>query len=198
MRFVISPLVAGTAVAGLAASLALPSRAAPAETTTAAQVTSASSPHAVIDEPIIRGEKTWDSEKLGRGHVTTAVRYPMKPPVGGDHHPVWMNCDGDVYDEPVPDVNAVHSLEHGAVWVTYNDRAPAAEVRKLGEKVGRTPYTMMSPVHDQTGVIMLTAWGRQLAVGSADDPRVDRFLTTYVQGPQTPEPGATCTGGLSG
>src|SRR5687768_1638501 len=60
-------------------------------------------------------EKTWDAKKLGRNHVDTAVTYEMKPPVGGDHNQVWMNCNGDVYKEPIPDVNAVHSLEHGAV-----------------------------------------------------------------------------------
>jgi hypothetical protein len=43
---------------------------------------------------------------------------------------------------------------------------------------------------------MLSAWGKQLTVDSADDPRVSQFFTKYVQGAQTPEPGAACTGGL--
>ncbi|GFH34962.1 DUF3105 domain-containing protein [Streptomyces pacificus] len=145
----------------------------------------------------IKNEKSWDAEELGRNHVTAAVTYPMKPPVGGDHHQAWMNCDRNVYDKPIPEVNAVHSLEHGAVWVTYSDKAPATEVQKLKDKVGRTSYSMMSPVDDQPGAIMLSAWGKQVTVDSADDPRVDQFFARYVQGPQTPEPGAACTGGLS-
>ncbi|MFF3453744.1 DUF3105 domain-containing protein [Streptomyces sp. NPDC002730] len=144
----------------------------------------------------ITGEKSWNAKKLGRTHVTKTVTYPMKPPVGGDHNQVWMNCNGDVYKEPIPDMNAVHSLEHGAVWVTYNDKAPAADVTKLGEKVKKTPYTLMSPVKDQSGAIMLSAWGKQVTVDSADDPRVNQFFTKYVQGTQTPEPGAACTNGL--
>ncbi|MFE7772460.1 DUF3105 domain-containing protein [Streptomyces sp. NPDC057445] len=144
----------------------------------------------------INGEKSWDAKKLGNKHVTTAVKYPMKPPVGGDHHPSWMNCDRNVYDKPIPEVNAVHSLEHGAVWVTYNDKAPAADVTRLREKVGKTSYSLMSPVKDQAGPIMLSAWGKQVTVDGADDPRVDQFFTKYVQGPQTPEPNAPCTGGL--
>ncbi|MEU4496482.1 DUF3105 domain-containing protein [Streptomyces sp. NBC_00210] len=147
--------------------------------------------------PVI-GEKSWEAKKLGRKHVDKAVTYPMKPPVGGDHNQVWMNCNGDVYKEPIPDMNAVHSLEHGAVWVTYNAKAPAADVTKLSAKVKETPYTLMSPVKDQAGVIMLSAWGKQLSVDRADDPRVSKFLTKYVQGPQTPEPGAACTNGLGG
>jgi hypothetical protein len=34
-------------------------------------------------------------------------------------------------------------------------------------------------------------------VNTASDPRVDQFLTKYVQGAQTPEPGAACTNGLT-
>ncbi|MGW1495448.1 DUF3105 domain-containing protein [Streptomyces sp. NBC_00191] len=146
----------------------------------------------------VTGEKSWDAKKLGRTHVTKAVTYPMKPPVGGDHNQVWMNCNGDVYKEPIPDMNAVHSLEHGAVWVTYNDKASAGDVTKLSEKVKKTPYTLMSPFKDQAGPIMLSAWGKQVTVDSASDPRVSQFFTKYVQGPQTPEPGAACTNGLGG
>lgn len=143
----------------------------------------------------IEGEKTWDAKKLTRNHVTKTVTYPMKPPVGGDHNPVWMNCDGEVYKKAIPDMNAVHSLEHGSVWVTYTDKAPAADVDKLAERVGKTPYSLMSPFKDQAGTIMLSAWGKQVTVDGADDPRVAQFFSKYVQGPQTPEPGAACTGG---
>ncbi|KOU41182.1 DUF3105 domain-containing protein [Streptomyces sp. NPDC060334] len=145
----------------------------------------------------VSGEQTWDAKKLGRNHVETVVKYEMNPPVGGDHHPRWTNCDGDVYANPLPQVNAVHSLEHGAVWVTYNEKAAKADVDTLAAKVGKTPYTMMSPVKEQAGAIMLSAWGKQLTVEKADDPRVAQFFTKYVQGPQTPEPGAACTNGLA-
>lgn len=145
-------------------------------------------------EPI-KGLKTWDAKKLTRNHVTTTVTYPMKPPVGGDHNPVWMNCDGEVYKKAIPDMSAVHSLEHGSVWVTYTDKASDADVAKLAERVGRTPYSLMSPYRGQTGTIMLSAWGNQVTVDSADDRRVDQFFAKFVQGAQTPEPGASCTGG---
>jgi hypothetical protein len=145
----------------------------------------------------VRGEKTWDTKKLGRNHVATAVTYPMQPPVGGDHHQAWMTCDGTVYTRAIPNENAVHSLEHGAVWVTYNDGAAAADVKSLADRVDRTPYTLMSPVGTQPGTITLSAWGRQLTVEKASDARVEQFLVKYVQGPQTPEPGAACTGGLT-
>ncbi|MFF7309309.1 DUF3105 domain-containing protein [Streptomyces sp. NPDC008137] len=145
----------------------------------------------------VRGERTWNAKKLGRDHVQAAVDYPMNPPVGGDHNQAWMTCDGTVYTKAIGKENAVHSLEHGAVWVTYNDKAADADVKALGDKVSKTPYTLMSPVDDQSGKIMLSAWGYQLTVDKASDPRVEQFLTRYVQGSQTPEPGAACTNGLT-
>ncbi|MFE6100433.1 DUF3105 domain-containing protein [Streptomyces laurentii] len=144
----------------------------------------------------IEGEKDWDAKKLTRNHVETPVKYEMKPPVGGDHNPIWQNCNGDVYDKPLNDTNAVHSLEHGAVWVTYNKKADKGDLDKLSSKVKKTPYSLMSPIDDQSGAIMLSAWGKQVTVDGASDPRVDAFFTKYVNGPQTPEPGAACTGGV--
>ncbi|MFD7257060.1 DUF3105 domain-containing protein [Streptomyces sp. NPDC059874] len=145
----------------------------------------------------VEGEQLWDLKTLGRNHVETPVKYEMNPPIGGDHHPRWMNCNGDVYQAAVPEVNAVHSLEHGAVWVTYNEKAAKADLDKLSARVEQTPYTLMSPVKEQAGAIMLSAWGKQLTVETADDPRVAQFFTKYVQGDQTPEPGAACTNGLT-
>lgn len=143
----------------------------------------------------VRGERSWD--ELTQNHVQKKVDYPMNPPVGGDHNPVWMNCDADVYTAPVPNENAVHSLEHGAVWVTYNEKAKPSDIEKLAERVARTPYSLMSPVKDQDAPLILSAWGKQVTVKSATDARVAQFFTKYVQGPQTPEPGAACTGGIA-
>jgi hypothetical protein len=160
------------------------------------EATASAAEKKVLAAEPIEGLKTWDAKKLTRNHVTETVTYPMKPPVGGDHSPVWMNCDGEVYKKAIPDMNAVHSLEHGSVWVTYTDKASAADVAELAALVGKTPYSLMSPYKDQAGTIMLSAWGKQVTVDSADDPRVGRFFAKFVQGEQTPEPGAACTGGL--
>ncbi|MFF2204600.1 DUF3105 domain-containing protein [Streptomyces sp. NPDC058145] len=140
------------------------------------------------------GVRTW-SGKLSRTHVTSKVSYPMHPPVGGNHNPMWLNCNGDVYTGPVQDENAVHALEHGAVWVTYTGKAAKADVGALAAKVKKTPYSLMSPYENQAAPIVLSAWGHQVTVKSASDPEVDKFFATYVQGKQTPEPGASCTGG---
>ncbi|OIK29431.1 DUF3105 domain-containing protein [Streptomyces malaysiense] len=140
------------------------------------------------------GVRTWQGT-LSRNHVTTPVSYPMHPPVGGNHNPVWADCNGEVYTRQLHDENAVHSLEHGAVWVTYTLKAAKTDVEALAAKVKKTPYSLMSPYENQAAPLMLSAWGRQVSVKSASDPEVDKFFADFVQGPQTPEPGASCTSG---
>ncbi|MDT9698381.1 DUF3105 domain-containing protein [Streptomyces sp. P17] len=143
----------------------------------------------------VAGEKSFKG--LSQNHVETPVDYKTSPGVGGDHNPAWMNCNGVVYDKEIGETNAVHSLEHGAVWVTYTDKATDKDVSTLKDQVTKTPYTLMSPFADQSSPIVLSAWGKQLSVDSAADPRVEKFLGKYVQGAQTPEPGAVCTGGIA-
>ncbi|MFH8382576.1 DUF3105 domain-containing protein [Kitasatospora sp. NPDC018058] len=141
----------------------------------------------------IPGVKTFGD--LSRNHVKEKVNYPMTPPVGGDHNAIWLDCMGHVYDQPVENERAVHSLEHGAVWVTYNGKATPEDIKTLSDKVKTTPYSLMSPYPDEQGTITLNAWSTQLVVDSASDPRVNQFFTKYVQGKQTQEPGASCTMG---
>ncbi len=129
---------------------------------------------------------------LKRTHVPGAVTYEQTPPSSGDHNTQPQQCD--VYTEPIANEHAVHSLEHGAAWVTYRDDLPADQVEALADKVSGDPYRLMSPVPKQSSPITLTAWGRQLSVDSASDDRVDQFLTAYSNGPQSPERGAACVG----
>jgi hypothetical protein len=127
------------------------------------------------------------------GHVQGSVTYDQTPPVGGPHNQLWLNCG--IYSKPVPNENAVHDLEHGAVWVTYDPSLPAATVTKLRDLMPST-YTLLSPYPGLGGSIVLSAWDVQLTVSSVTDPRIGQFLGKYRQSPKAPEPGAPCTGGL--
>jgi hypothetical protein len=127
-------------------------------------------------------------------HVQTAVEYAQTPPVGGDHNPGWQNCGA--YAEPVPNELGVHSMEHGAVWITYQpDLAPDKIEALRGLASGRT-HLLVSPYNELGSPIVLSAWGLQLTAESADDPRIAQFISTYEQGPQSPEPGAPCSGAI--
>lgn len=136
------------------------------------------------------------SSDLTRNHVDTGVDYPQSPPVGGDHAPIWTNCGA--YEEPVEPSQAVHSLEHGAVWIGYAPELGAEEVGKLAGLAESNSYVLVSPVDGVSSPVTASAWGKQLQVDGAGDPRLAAFVQKYQQGPQTPEPGAACTGGAGG
>lgn len=128
------------------------------------------------------------------GHQEGKLTYDQTPPVGGVHNPVWQNCG--VYTAPVANENAVHSLEHGAIWITYRPDLPATEVKQLQDLTRQSGYRLLSPYPGLPAAIVASAWGYQLKLERADDPRLLRFLQQYEQNPQGPEPGAPCSGGL--
>lgn len=127
---------------------------------------------------------------LSRDHVDTPVTYAQIPPVGGAHNPAPLKCD--VYTEPVPNEQAVHSMEHGAVWITYQPNLAADQVDQLRNLVRGQSYLLLSPYPDLPSPVVASAWGVQLKLDSVSDPRLAQFIKEYKQGPQTPEPGATC------
>ena len=131
----------------------------------------------------------------GGDHSEEDVDYDQSPPVGGVHNPVWQNSG--FYDEPIRDENAVHTLEHGAVWITYSRDLPADQKDQIRDIVEGQTCMLASPYPDLDSPIVASAWGKQLALEEADSPDLERFIRAYRQGPQTPEPGATCTGGTS-
>ena len=116
------------------------------------------------------------------------------PPMGGVHYSIWQNCG--VYDEPIQTGNAIHALEHGAVWISYQPDLPANQVDRLRDRVEGSTYLLLAPYPELESPIVLTSWGVQLEVADADDDRIDQFISRYRLGPRTPEPGAACTGGI--
>jgi hypothetical protein len=131
----------------------------------------------------------------GAGHVDGPVAYAQTPPVGGEHSPVWQNCG--YYPAPVANEAGVHSLEHGAVWVTYRPDLAQDQIETLRELAESQSYILVSPYPDLPAPVVASAWGEQLRLESADDPRLAQFVRVYRLGPRTPEPGAACTGGTS-
>jgi hypothetical protein len=130
---------------------------------------------------------------LTASHTESAVSYANVPPAGGAHHPAWQSCG--VYVEPLKNEHAVHSLEHGAVWITYQPDLPLDQVRILQDLTQRSTHRLLSPYPGIESPIVATAWGYQLPLTDANDPRLMQFINKYEQGPQTLEPGATCSGG---
>lgn len=140
------------------------------------------------------------------GHVGPGKRvaYRFSPPIGGRHDAVWATCTGIVYPRPLRDENAVHSLEHGAVWITHAPSLDAPSVAALARRVTGVDHMLMSPYPGLDHPISVQAWGHQLRLDRADDPRIDQFITAtrlntqkgaYPEDPNafaSPEPTGTC------
>lgn len=137
----------------------------------------------------IEGVETFEN---GAGHVEGVVDYAQTPPAGGEHNQVWLNCG--VYEQPVPNENAVHSLEHGAIWVTYDAaKVSGDELATLKTKLPSS-YVVLSPFEGLPSPIVLSGWNTQLQLDDAGDPRIAEFFEEYWQSRDVPEPGALCTG----
>ena len=128
--------------------------------------------------------------------VDYEAEYGMLPPAGGNHFGVWLNCG--IYTEPQTNENAVHALEHGAVWVTYDPEALSAdEISTLQNAVPST-YMVVSPFPGLPAPVVASAWGQQVQLDGVDDERLDQFISKFWKSPAAPEPGAACTSGIDG
>ena len=132
-------------------------------------------------------------------HVTTTVHYDRTPPAGGAHSAVWQNCG--IYTQPIKNEHGVHSLEHGAVWITYRPTLSTSEVNALqsfarAHETGAQGYVLLSPYPGLPSPVVATAWGAQIALTGPTDPGLEAFTAKYIGGGQGGEKGAECTGGI--
>ena len=87
-------------------------------------------------------------------HVETPVDYAQSPPAGGPHSATWLNCG--VYTESVSNENTVHSLEHGAIWVTYNEAVGDGDLDVLKSVLPST-HVVLSPVNGRASPAFVTS-----------------------------------------
>ncbi len=147
----------------------------------------------------LTGLQTWNVP--GAVHVDPEPvdykgEYDMDPPAGGPHWSGWLNCG--VYTEPQENERAVHALEHGAVWVTYDPaEVSGADLDTLRNRMPKT-YSILSPYPGLDAPVVASAWGAQLRLDGVDDERLDGFFARYWQSGTAPELGAACTGAVDG
>jgi hypothetical protein len=149
-----------------------------------------------IDEAALDNVQEYGYE--GSQHTATPgepVTYTEVPPVGGTHDTVWQNCG--YYEAPINNWNGVHSMEHGAVWITYRPDLPQEQVDELRELADGTSYILVSPNPDLPTPVVLSAWNHQLQLDSVDGEGFDAFIRKYRRSADAPEPQGVCSGGTS-
>ncbi len=130
---------------------------------------------------------------ISAGHVDPPVSFDQSPSIGGDHYPFWQNCG--FYNVEVLEGAAAHTMEHGAVWITYNassisdeDLAALEQLAQDNGKLLISPYA-----HDEP--LVLSAWGvQQRGITSVEEPQFMEFIDTWVDNPELAEAGVRCTG----
>jgi hypothetical protein len=114
------------------------------------------------------------------------------PPTGGSHNPRWQNCG--IYTESVDSSLAVHSLEHGAVWLAYQPDLASDKVADLQDMVRGESYVLMSPFPGLQSEVVMSSWGKQLIIDAVPDEDMEQFIERYKG--EGPEPGAPCIDGV--
>jgi Protein of unknown function (DUF3105) len=108
--------------------------------------------------------------------VKGPIEYDREPPTNGDHDPLWQNCG--FYEEPIEDRYAVHSLDHGVVWISYRPDLPERRIKSL-RPYGNENYVILSPYPGQDAPVIATSWRVQLELHGAYDPRLRRFVNQF-------------------
>ncbi|OHA16681.1 MAG: hypothetical protein A3G52_03025 [Candidatus Taylorbacteria bacterium RIFCSPLOWO2_12_FULL_43_20] len=118
----------------------------------------------------------------GRDHIADGEKrsvYNSNPPSSGPHY--GSTVRGGFYDEPLPDEQVIHNLEHGDIWIAYHPHISDKAKEKLKSFAGR--YVVVSPRLENEGDISLVAWGRvdtfDINNEIVDEGRIRDFIRRY-------------------
>ena len=127
----------------------------------------------------------------GETHIKRGESHPpynSNPPTSGWHYGDGVGGAG-IHDTEVPDELLVHSLEHGAVILSYNASLSASDVEKLKQIFRQTTGKgIMVPRKNLDVPIALTSWGRLYKLQTIDEKTIKAFFAINSnRGPeQTP------------
>jgi len=141
-------------------------------------------------------ETYFGAEDFVGQHADAPVLYEQVPPTGGVHKGLWQNCG--FYDAPIENERGVHSLEHGAVWITFDPDLPQDQIDSLESRAESSTKVLVSPYPGMDAPVVASVWGKQLKLDGANDDRLDPFIERYLNNPgNTPEVGGICWSGVS-
>ncbi|MCA1738686.1 MAG: DUF3105 domain-containing protein [Actinobacteria bacterium] len=126
------------------------------------------------------------------GNVEGQIAYKQDPPTNGDHAPYWQKCG--FYSSPIENEAAVHSMDHGAVWITYRPDLPQDQIDTL-RGLAQEEYVLVSPYSSLYAPVVATAWRNQLELTGVDDPRLRQFVDQFRISETAPRSGNGCENG---
>ncbi len=130
----------------------------------------------------------------GRTHVASKEYTGDEPPTSGEHaEPVAWG----VYDQEIPEANAIHNLEHGGVYISYRSDLPKEEQDKIKALFSK-PYAnpeftpskaLVAPRDENKSPIVMSSWRRSQTFERFDEAAMINYYKENVG--KSPEPGAS-------
>ena len=118
--------------------------------------------------PSRRDPRAFNRRRFTCGRGSGHPRYGTKPPTSGRHDQVPL-ADG-AYRETPPDINVVHSLEHGRVAIQYAPSLPDSQQLALKGVFDADPDGMlMFPNGDMPYDVAVTAWTNLMGCDEPSD-----------------------------
>ena len=120
--------------------------------------------------------------------------YNSVPATSGLHNPqtaIW-----NLYDQPVPQINYIHNLEHGGLVIQYGSEVPEPDVAALADWYQRdTRGVIVAPLSEEmeeedpalADKIVANSWTHMMRCTTFDESAFDGFSDDY-RGPQGDAP----------
>lgn len=117
-----------------------------------------------------------------RDHINqseTLQVYNSNPPTSGPHAGA---IKGGFYSEEILDINGVHNLEHGYIWITYRNISPdtQATLKKIAKRYSGRVLVSERMANDTQ--IAMASWGRldKMTESTFDEDYALRFIKKYT------------------
>jgi len=117
-----------------------------------------------------------------RDHINqseTLQVYNSNPPTSGPHAGA---IKGGFYSEEILDINGVHNLEHGYIWITYRNISPdaIATLKKIAKRYSGRVLVSERMANDTQ--IAMASWGRldKMTESTFDEDYALRFIKKYT------------------
>lgn len=127
----------------------------------------------------------------GGGHVESKEYDGDEPPTSGDHANTVL---WGVHKEEVADVNVLHNLEHGGIYISYRPDIPKEDIKQIEQLFSlpssRTDFNpskaVVAPRAANKANIVLSSWNRNQTFTSFNEEEMYDYYVRNLN--KSPEP----------
>lgn len=117
----------------------------------------------------------------GQDHIAVGQAHPAynsNPPTSGWHY--VTPAEWGVYNEQLPDEQLIHNLEHGGIWLSYQDPTNQEIINQLVAIANRYPsHMIVAPRPQNDSPVAVAAWGQLLTMETVDEAVIHAFIRRY-------------------